>query len=270
MAIMVPVGGTSWVCIGAQGIAGGCNAGGAAGCQPGGACGANATASDMLHHDYVNRTPPPRVIAYDGFLRISNPTAHALMNTMAGLELTLRSELAAAGGGQIGNQMVTRFMTGTGGTLLHGPNSAVSRMAAASARFPPVLGQIKTEIKARLATQGGAALPQYDLEVRNVPWIAFPISNAVPWQAPHERTMAAAIGGTKGLRVFAKALQVNQGPRNFSVTLRIEICDHFGVDESDLYSPGLFAFWKLQHDRPGPQRPFANLIVIEIGVSDTF
>lgn len=270
MACMVPTGGSQWVCIGAQSIRGGCATQGANACRPGGGCGPRARAPDLLHHDYVNRTLPARVIAYDRLLAATQPVVHALLNTNTGLEFQLRAELRAAGGGTVGDRMVTRFMQGTGGTLVHGTGSPLAGMASISAHFTPAVTQSLGEVKARLATQTAGPRIQFDLEMRTVPWLAFPITNAIPWRAAHERTLAAAIGGTKGFKVFVRNLQVNTSARTFSATFRFEICDHFGVDETDLYSPGLFAFWKLQHARSGPQAPFSNLIAVEVNLSASF
>src|SRR3712207_8216241 len=52
-----------------------------------------------------------------------------------------------------------------------------------------------------------------------------------------------------------------------SMTLRFVICDDFGVDQHDLYSPGLISFWVLQHERSG-YRPFINELVVESTFSD--
>ncbi len=43
--------------------------------------------------------------------------------------------------------------------------------------------------------------------------------------------------------------------------IRFDIRDDFGVDDSDLYSPSLTAFWILQHERSG-YRPFVNKITV--------
>lgn len=54
------------------------------------------------------------------------------------------------------------------------------------------------------------------------------------------------------------------------MTLRFTICDNFGVDESDLYTPGLISFWELQHERtPSAYVPFINEIIVEPTISGT-
>ena len=59
--------------------------------------------------------------------------------------------------------------------------------------------------------------------------------------------------------------------RSYSIDLRFVICDDFGVDESDLYAPGLFAFWVLQHERSRTRyAPFINELDLPVTVSGTY
>ena len=59
--------------------------------------------------------------------------------------------------------------------------------------------------------------------------------------------------------------------RTYTIGLRFLICDDFGVDESDLYAPGLFAFWVLQHERSATHyAPFINELDLAVTESGTF
>jgi hypothetical protein len=85
----------------------------------------------------------------------------------------------------------------------------------------------------------------------------------------------AVLGGTQGLEVFIRNFLVPPGGRTFTATLRFEICDDFGVDDTDLDpttghgSPGLFSFWVLQHERAG-QQPFVNFVEVDVPISGSF
>ena len=53
--------------------------------------------------------------------------------------------------------------------------------------------------------------------------------------------------------------------------MRFVICDNFGVDETDLYSPGLLGFWVLQHERSATKyKPFVNQLDLSVTISGTF
>jgi hypothetical protein len=81
--------------------------------------------------------------------------------------------------------------------------------------------------------------------------------------------LKAVIGGTQGEELFATGFIGSLPTRTYSIDLRFLICDDFGVDEADLYAPGLFAFWVLQHER-SPYAPFINELDLPVTVSGTF
>lgn len=74
--------------------------------------------------------------------------------------------------------------------------------------------------------------------------------------------LRCVIGGISGWKIFARNLIVHSA-RRVTLQLRFEICDHFGADNSDHYESGIICLWLLQHAKPGPQRPFCNLIAVE-------
>jgi len=98
-------------------------------------------------------------------------------------------------------------------------------------------------------------------------------STATDRDASATRTLSAVIGGAKGNKYFIRNLEYDVLNIGYKLDLRVEICDHFGVDESDLYSPGLCAFWMLQHAIPGVQSPFVNVVRIDeknVSISNVF
>lgn len=255
MARTVHLNNSTWLCIGAESIAGGCVSGSGAGCSPRTVCPANARVADLRHHDYMNR-PPPRF----------GSRGDALMSHMVGLssaelQKTFREELRNMGAGAVGVEMVDHFMKGTGQYVLHRPGSPLVQQASSTSSFQSGKGKILAFLQKKLAPQFGAGRQDYDFELPEVPWIEWStLWHILPGSST--KALGAAVGGTKGTKVFAR--NVYERPdRTLRLDLRIEICDHFGVDETDVYTIGLCAFWLLQHARQGPQKPFVNLLVLE-------
>lgn len=77
------------------------------------------------------------------------------------------------------------------------------------------------------------------------------------------------IGGTQGHTVWLTGISIDPNTRGYSMELRYVIRDDFGVDTSDLYSPGLISFWELQHERKGFV-PFMNIIDLTVTRSGKF
>jgi hypothetical protein len=255
MARTVHVNNSTWLCIGAESIAGGCAAQGVAGCSPRTICPANARAADLRRHDYLNKPPPRFGHPGDGLM------PHMVGLSYAELEKVFRDELRNMGAGAIGAQMVNRFMTGGGQYVLHRPGSPLVQQASSTSSFQSGKRKILECLQKKVAPQFGAGRQSYDFELPEVPWIEWStLWHILPGSST--KALGAAVGGTKGIKVFARNLY-ERPDRTLRLDLRIEICDHFGVDETDAYSVGLCAFWLLQHARPGSQRPFVNLLVLE-------
>lgn len=177
------------------------------------------------------------------------------------LESIFRVELGALAG-TVGNRMVTRFAAGTGGTMRHGLGSTISTLATPSITMANVTRGVRRDINSQLTGQaaaGGAV--DYNLLRPRLPTISFGFRDGT--------TLKGAIGGTQGLNLFIKDFTVPSCTRDYTATLRFEICDDFGVDAPDIYSPGLIAFWILQHERWGHQ-PFINEIIVERPISGRF
>jgi outer membrane protein OmpA-like peptidoglycan-associated protein len=171
-----------------------------------------------------------------------------------------RIELGALAG-SIGLSMISRFLSGSGATFGHVTGSEISNLTSRSRTFGNVLRAIRTDIDRQLSIQARGCHIDYRLLRPVLPPISFGFSDGT--------TLKAAIGGTQGLDLFISNFNVPPGSRTYTATLHFNICDDFGVDESDLYSPGLISFWILQHERAGHQ-PFINEIVVEQQISGSF
>ena len=83
--------------------------------------------------------------------------------------------------------------------------------------------------------------------------------------------LGAVIGGTRGEALLVTAFTADPLTRTYSITLQLDICDDFGVDEADLYLPGLMSFWVLQHERSATlYRPFVNQLELTLPIFGVF
>ncbi|HEX7677097.1 MAG TPA: DUF4157 domain-containing protein, partial [Thermoanaerobaculia bacterium] len=172
-------------------------------------------------------------------------------------------EVLASLGRGAGVDAFTRFVAGTGGTATLGPTSSLGAMALRAPSFLATVATVQTAVETQLAAQAASgALDPCGLAVAP-PATFFSASDGLP--------LKAVIGGTQGEELFATSFSGSASARTYSIGLRFVICDHFGVDESDLYAPGLFAFWVLQHERnPILYKPFVNELDLPVTVSGTF
>jgi outer membrane protein OmpA-like peptidoglycan-associated protein len=162
-----------------------------------------------------------------------------------------------------GHAAFSRFRAGTGGTETHGAGSTLGADALASGSFARTLAAVKSSIESQLATQ--AASGKLDGCALSV------VPPATHFRVSDGMTLKAVIGGTHGERLNATAFTGDIPTRTYSIGLEFLICDNFGVDEADLYAPGLFAFWVLQHERSASlYAPFINLLDLPVTVSGTF
>ncbi len=165
--------------------------------------------------------------------------------------------------GGAGHAAFARFAAGTGGTASHGPGSTLGALALASGSFARTVAAVQTDLESQLATQASSGVLNPCLLSVTPPATHFGFSDGV--------ALKAVIGGTQGEELFATSFTGNASTRSYSIGLRFVICDDFGVDESDLYSHGLFAFWVLQHERsPTLYAPFINELGLPITISGTF
>jgi hypothetical protein len=183
--------------------------------------------------------------------------------------------LALLGGGP-GIDAFTHFIGGSGTEVVHGAGTVLGDLAKNSNSVKGFITDVNKQIHDNLQAQANSG-PVVDN--RNVtittPNISFSFSEN---EGIYIGFLKSVIGGTQGNDVkmenFSATInsysQDAGGSATYSYKLHIEICDDFGVDESDLtgkwyynqpFNP-LIPFWLLQHRTSGP-RPFVNRIVID-------
>ncbi len=193
------------------------------------------------------------------------------------LESVLRGGLKIFTSGEfdaLADQFVDRFIAGTGGTFTHDVGSDLSNLAKNSDTIKGVVGNLETSISNMIQMQAnGGAIDNRNLNVTIPNNISFPLLDSP--------SLKGLIGGTQETTIFIEYFDATAtidspetgGSGEYSATLRLEILDDFGVDESDLYTlapfPPLYNFWILQHERIGPA-PFVNEIIIEVPIEGEF
>jgi hypothetical protein len=189
--------------------------------------------------------------------------------------------------GDLGAAMVDRFYDGTQDPFRHPRWSPLSNMAVSSSSFLEHAANVRDKIKALLPPMPVPSGYDYGfLEKRiDVPTVNFAATSSalasfVTFQTGDELTLKSLIGGTQGLRIYLQNIffwkDHSKVPNTFSVQLRYEIFDNFGVGNDDIYTgwkgwedyhDALVAFWVLQHMRKG-HKPFVNWIeVVTISLS---
>jgi Putative peptidoglycan binding domain len=104
--------------------------------------------------------------------------------------------------------------------------------------------------------------------VKDAPSVGFKIQS--------EPLLLALIGSFQGATVILKNFSVDAANLTFRATLRYELIDHFGVDNSDVVpdlsghgTSGQVAFWLLQHETPVGHTPFRIVVIVEKDISDS-
>jgi outer membrane protein OmpA-like peptidoglycan-associated protein len=173
------------------------------------------------------------------------------LNLDSQLRNRMRLELGVLGGGE-GLRMVTHFSGGTGTKLTHDSSSTLGADALVCGTFSRLHASVIREIERQLASMDAVGVIDCNaitLPPAGVPAISFGFSDS--------NALKGIIGGTQGLKILITRFSVNPGSRTYDIELQYLICDDFGVDTADLYSPALIAFWVLQHRRSG-HVPFIN------------
>ncbi len=182
--------------------------------------------------------------------------------TNAECETEMDAVLVGLAGGA-GHAAFSRFAAGMGGTETHGPSSTLGALALVSGSFLLTVARVKADIEAQLATQAASGVLNPCALSVTPPATSFGFSDGI--------ALKAVIGGTHGERLFTTGFTGSVPMRSYSIDLRFLICDNFGVDEADLYAPGLFAFWVLQHGRSATlYAPFINELDLPVTVSGKF
>jgi outer membrane protein OmpA-like peptidoglycan-associated protein len=173
----------------------------------------------------------------------------------------MRLELGGLAGAE-GLRMVTHFSGGTGTRLTHDSSSTLGADALVCGTFSRLHASVIREIERQLISMDAAGVIDCNaitLPMAGVPAVSFGFSDST--------ALKAIIGGTQGLSIRITRFSINPGSRTYDIEFHYLICDDFGVDTTDLYSPALIAFWVLQHRRSG-NAPFINeldLLKAELG-----
>ncbi len=227
--------------------------GGARGCGSG---------TDFTHFDFPSISAASTAKLTAWALGHTPPRPVRSLVTDTECELEMDGVLVSLAGGA-GHDAFSHFRAGTGSTVTHGPTSTLGAMALVSGSFRATVARVKADIEAQLAAQASSgALDPCRLSV-TPPATHFAFSDGA--------ALKAVIGGTQGEQLFATSFSGSAPMRSYSIALRFLICDDFGVDESDLYAPGLFPFWVLQHERSASlYAPFINELDLSVTISGTF
>jgi peptidoglycan hydrolase-like protein with peptidoglycan-binding domain len=224
------------------------------------------TGTDFTHNDSpsVSTASAAKMAAW-AVTEVGNPFRSNVPNVMC--EADMDAELTLLGG-SAGHAAFARFRAGTGGTEVLTSSTTLGAMALKSRSFAVSVAAVKREIELQLAAQANSGARVLDpclLKVAAVPETHF------PKLGPDPAALQAVIGGTHGEKLFLTTFSGDLAHRSYSANLRFVICDNFGVDEADLYSPGLIGFWVLQHERsPTKYKPYINELDLSVTISGTF
>lgn len=192
-----------------------------------------------------------------------------VMRNYSNSQLTsiLGQELAKFGGGSPGNAMVQNFVANQGAPMTWNNASSLSQDVRASGQLAGAGKVVDKSIEAlrQWVNTQGAGCPDWTKLEQDVLGedVVSPLANFAPTGnifSPGWR-LQGPLGGTQALQVRLAAWNVNTSTRTVSGTLQVVVGDDFGVSDSDVYSPGLLAFWILQHQRG--IRPFNNLVEVD-------
>jgi hypothetical protein len=218
--------------------------------------------TDFTHFDFpsISLTSELKLAAWAAARPFTRGPARDLV-TDTECELEMDGVLTGLAGGA-GHDAFTRFAAGTGGTETHGASSTLGAMALSSGSFLATVSTVQTAIETQLAAQASAGAFDPCALSETPPATHFGFGDGT--------ALKAVIGGTQGEKLMLDNFTGNPATRTYSADLRFLICDDFGVDESDLYSHGLFAFWVLQHERSATAyAPFINELELPVTISGT-
>ncbi len=221
------------------------------------------TGADFNHFDLPTVSTRSEVIL-STWAAIHN-TSHLPFRSMVS-DLDCLTEFTAVLGGLAGSEglsAVSHFVGGSGSTVTHGASSALGSAALGTSTFKATLRTVQSDIESQLASQAsGGSLDPCALSV-------VPPATSFRWNG--SAALIAVVGGTQGEELFATGFTGDASLRTYSIGLKFVICDDFGLDEADLYGPGLIPFWILQHERsPSLYAPFINQIELPVTLAGTF
>lgn len=222
--------------------------------------------TDFTHFDFpsISLASTAKLAAWAANRPFSRGQSRFLVTNME-CEIEMDAVLTILAGGA-GHDAFTRFATGTGGTKTHNKSSMLGALALGSPEIKSTVASVKSIIESQLVAQAASGtLNPCVLLVKP------PATHFASKKFYYPGALKSIIGGTHGEKLFATGFTGDIPSRSYTIDLRFLICDNFGVDESDLYAPGLFAFWVLQHERSASRyAPFINQLDLPVTVSGTF
>jgi len=181
-----------------------------------------------------------------------------------------RNELRAVGGGDNGDRMVDVFAGRTGNDgapLIWPPSSNLSQLVLQSNGLGTAFENCKLHIYATVEEQLRQGYVDYRPMRNMMPRGTLPLphwSAHLEWRGAGAR-LRGPLGGTQGAWAYVRNFNVLKDRWKVAMILGINLADDFGVSDDDCYSPGLCAFWMLQHQRG--YKPFKNYVYCEIDYS---
>jgi len=167
--------------------------------------------------------------------------------------------------GTPGKDAANYFYSGVGGTVTHDISTAIGKAADKSATFATTSSSVEAAFHKLIAGMAGTpalnSCSTLKLTAGDVPKVDFPFPKSLSGVSGGDLMLKAIIGGTHGIEVKLTGFTVDCDARTYSATIQYNICDNFGVDETDLYSDSLIAFWILQHMKTG-HAAFINDILL--------
>lgn len=225
------------------------------------------TDDDFKHFDKprsISRASTAKLAVWAATRPLSRGPFRSLVTDME-CEIEMDAVLTILSGGA-GHDAFIRFATGTGGTKTHNKYSMLGALALGSPEIKSTVASVKSIIESQLVAQAASGtLNPCVLLVKP------PATHFASKKFYYPGALKSIVGGTHGEKLFATGFTGDIPSRSYTIDLRFLICDNFGVDESDLYAPGLFAFWVLQHERSASRyAPFINQLDLPVTVSGTF
>jgi hypothetical protein len=218
--------------------------------------------TDFTHHDFpsISLASEAKLAAWAAGRAPPRPHRRLVTDTECMLEMD--RELVALGG-MAGHDAFSHFVGGSGTKVTHGTGSTLGAGALVAASFLATVATVQAALEAQLSAQAATGpLDPCALSI-TPPATHFTFADGV--------ALKAIIGGTQGEELFLDAFTGDAALRSYTATLRFLICDDFGVDEADLYTPGLMGFWVLQHERSASlYAPFINELELPVTLSGSF
>jgi hypothetical protein len=217
------------------------------------------THDDLISGDYpiVNGRPTvsPEIHA--------NTTSLALVQAASKLSNqqlidVFRAELSTASR-ELAPEMFNRWLKNSTQPKIFGPNSALSKAVAADPQAKRLVETFTARLKNSALDQlkSGTTVDFAKLKINVNP------QDRLNWSAKSEplNPLIGPLGGTKGVQMELINPKFNAQSGKMTGVMRIKVQDNFGASKDDAYTPGLAAFWVLQHQRGF--KAFANETIFE-------